>query len=63
MVSTVRFGIQAHAQCNDISLYIDGINVGSLSPDDIKRLRWLLSTTVGSDETSAETFKQYHFLS
>lgn len=61
--SELRLGVQEHTQSVDISLYIDGFNVGSLSPDDVKRLVALLLNRIDIDETSADTFKSHHFMS
>ena len=61
--SELRLGVQEHAQSADISLYIDGFNVGSLTPDDVKRLVALLLNRTDIDETSSEAFKSHHFLS
>ena len=61
LTSAVRVGIQSHADSTDISLYIDGINVGSLTEEDVQRL--VAALQGNRVETTAQAFKEYHFLS
>jgi hypothetical protein len=59
--STVRIGIQEHVGTTDISLYIDGINVGALTQEDVERL--VAGLQGNRTEITPKAFKEYHFLS